>query len=195
MTVTIQTIGTEQFSLYDAIPINFEVTSVLRVEVVDGGFGGFRLVEEALDTPYLKDYNISDEDGPTAWARDFDVSQWVISVAFEGERPLGGVTVVPDFGLCPSGPCPRQDLAVVWDIRVHPDARGQGIGAQLVHCAAGWARQKGFGQLVFETQNVNVPACRFYARQGCTLGAIHRFGYAGCSDIAHEAVLLWYLDL
>ena len=46
-----------------------------------------------------------------------------------------------------------------------------------------------------ETQNVNVPACRFYAQQGCHLGAILRYGYAGCPEVAHEAMLLWYLDL
>ena len=51
-----------------------------------------------------------------------------------------------------------------------------------------------------ETQNTNVPACRFYARQGCRLGATHRFAYAGSghgSDdpVAQEAMLLWYLDL
>jgi hypothetical protein len=61
--------------------------------------------------------------------------------------------------------------------------------------AASWAKAHGYGQLGLETQNVNVEACRFYARQGCQLGAIHRFGYAGCEDVAHEAMLLWYLEL
>jgi streptothricin acetyltransferase len=46
-----------------------------------------------------------------------------------------------------------------------------------------------------ETQNTNVPACRFYARQGCVSGGINRFGYAGCPAAAPEAMLLWYLDL
>jgi len=49
--------------------------------------------------------------------------------------------------------------------------------------------------LKVETQNINVPGCRFYAKQGCELGAIHRYGYAGCPDIAHEAMLFWYLEL
>jgi hypothetical protein len=30
---------------------------------------------------------------------------------------------------------------------------------------------------------------------GCELGVIHRHGYAGHPKVAHEAMLLWYLDL
>jgi ribosomal protein S18 acetylase RimI-like enzyme len=89
----------------------------------------------------------------------------------------------------------RPDLAVLWDIRVHPDYRRQGIAAQLFSSAVAWAQAKGCDQLGLETQNVNVPACRFYASQGCQLAAIHRYGYAGCPGVAHEALLLWYLDL
>ena len=46
-------------------------------------------------------------------------------------------------------------------------------------CAAAeeWALARGCGQLKVETQNVNVPACRFYAAQGCELGVIDRFAY------------------
>ena len=66
---------------------------------------------------------------------------------------------------------------------------------ELLGVMEDWARKKGCRQLKIETQNVNVPACRFYARQGCELGAIHRYGYAGCPDVAHEAMLLWYLKL
>ena len=84
---------------------------------------------------------------------------------------------------------------MLWDIRVHPDERGRGVGTKLFQYAADWARRKGCGQLGLETQNVNVPACRFYVRQGCELGAIHRYGYAGCADLAHEVMLLWYLNL
>jgi hypothetical protein len=43
-----------------------------------------------------------------------------------------------------------------------------------------------------ETQNINVPACRFYARQGCVLGAIHPDAYP---DLPDEVQLLWWLEL
>ena len=89
----------------------------------------------------------------------------------------------------------EKDLAVLWDLRMHPDRRGQGIGRRLLWRAADWARARERGQLGMETQNINVGACKFYAKQACQLGAIHRFGYAGCPDGAGEVMFLWYLDL
>ena len=99
---------------------------------------------------------------------------------------FGGVVPVPDA---------EGSTAMVTDLFVHPDARGRGIGAQLFRHAADWARGQGYGPLGLETQSVNVAACRFYARQGCILGAIHRYGYAGVPNVAHEVMLLWYFDL
>jgi streptothricin acetyltransferase len=54
--------------------------------------------------------------------------------------------------------------------------------------------------LAIETQSNNVPACRFYASQGCRLGAIHRFAYARFGDdpgnlVARETMMIWYLEL
>ena len=42
-----------------------------------------------------------------------------------------------------------------------------------------------------ETQNVNVRACRFYARQGFALGAVNRDAYP---DLPDEVLLLWYKE-
>lgn len=195
MGLVIDEISAALYPLYDAIPIRYTVTSVLRVEVVDGGLGGFRLVEEQLTTPYVKDYDSQGDDRPTQWARNFDISRWEVLLAREDGLPLGGATVAVDSAVYPLDHFQRHDMAVLWDIRVEPSMRGQGIGARLFRAATDWARSHGYGQLGIETQNVNVAACRFYARQGCELGAIHRFGYAGCPDVAHEAMLLWYLQL
>ena len=89
----------------------------------------------------------------------------------------------------------HSDSAVLWDIRVRPERRREGVGTHLFRYAADWARGKGRRQMKVETQNTNVPACRFYAAQGCVLGGINRFGYAACPAAAHETMLLWYLDL
>jgi GNAT superfamily N-acetyltransferase len=75
---------------------------------------------------------------------------------------------------------------------VHPDYRSQGVGSRLFEHAVQWAQEKNCRQLLVETQNVNVPACRFYARQGCVLGAINRYAYGDALD---EVQLLWYRDL
>lgn len=46
-----------------------------------------------------------------------------------------------------------------------------------------------------ETQNVNVPACRFYQRMGCQLGEIRLYSYAAVPAVAHEVMLNWYYNL
>ena len=46
--------------------------------------------------------------------------------------------------------------------------------------------------LIAETQNINVPACRFYAAQGCELRGIHVGAYP---EHPEEVQLLWYMDL
>ena len=69
----------------------------------------------------------------------------------------------------------RSDLGVLWDIRVHPDSRHCGIGTRLFEYAAAWLRERGGVLMKVETQNVNVPACRFYAKQECLLGEVNRY--------------------
>jgi GNAT superfamily N-acetyltransferase len=45
----------------------------------------------------------------------------------------------------------REDLAVLWDIRVHPEHRRRRIGTRLFRYAVDWAWSKGLGQLGAET--------------------------------------------
>lgn len=89
----------------------------------------------------------------------------------------------------------RNDLAVLWDIRIHPAMRRRGIGTALFQHVSAWAHAHGYKRLKIETQNVNVPGCRFYASQGCTLGNIDRYGYLGHPEVENEVMLNWYLDL
>jgi GNAT superfamily N-acetyltransferase len=148
-----------------------------------------RLVEEGVE-PYTKNYDR--DETPMDWPKRFDVTNWGFFLARAGERIAGAAAVAFDttgvFMLEA-----RRDLAVLWDIRVRPEFRGAGI--LLFRHAAEWSRQRGCKQMKVETQNVNVPACRFYRRMGCELGEIRRFGYAAVPQVAHEVMLNWYLDL
>jgi GNAT superfamily N-acetyltransferase len=192
--VTIREVGPDALPQYQSIPIRFRVASIFRVEPVEGGLGGLTLVEEPVAHPYVKDYDTDEEEGVTRWTRRFDVSRWLFLMAFDGGRPLGAATVAfrsPKVNMLEG----RDDLAVLWDLRVHPDFRGRGIGSALFQHAAGWARRQGCAQLKVETQNVNVRACRFYAAKGCRLGTIDCHAYANVPPVAHETMLLWYLDL
>lgn len=191
MSVEVQQVGVDALSRYGQIPIAFTVESVFRVDVSQKGLGGLLLREEKVEQPYVKHYDAYRGEGPTRWARRFDMSQWGIFIAVNGNRDLGGAIVAPGAHL----PDLDTELAQLFDIRVHPDVRRAGVGSKLLEHTADWCRQRGCKTLKIETQNVNVPACRFYAKHGCKLRAIDRYAYAAYPGIAHEARLLWYLDV
>ena len=176
---------------YDSIPIAFDVGMVLDVSELGKDSGQFVLTERSLDVPYTKDYDALSGEGPTNWTKLFDVSNWGMFVArSEGRRVGGAVVAFNTPGMIVLAG--RQDLAVLWDIRVSPHARGQGVGTALFQAAEDWAKARGCHQLKVETQNINVPACRFYSRQGCALVAVDHFAYPDLSD---EIQLFWNKDL
>lgn len=204
MDIDISAAGPECLAEYATVPSAFEVRALLRPVLRDGGLGGITLHPEPVQPPYRKDYDASEEGGPESWAGDWDISNWGFFLARNRHRGSGsgngsarcvGAAAVAfetaEINMLEG----RDDLAVLWDIRVHPDLRGRGLGRRLFRRAADWARERGCRQLKVETQNINLPACRFYVAQGCRLGAIHRYGYAGQPHVAHETMLLWYLDL
>ena len=192
MPIEIRKVGAESLQLYVTIPPSFTAESEFHIELMDGGLGGFRFAEERV-TPYLK-YGENDDD-VTDWDKQHDVSKWGIFIAFDGDRPVAGAAVAVGISAGMTTPFESKDVASLWDLRVHPDERRRGVGSKIFKHAADWAKQRGYKQLKIETQNNNAPACRFYVKQGCELGAIHRYGYANCPDVAHETMLLWYLEL
>ncbi len=158
----------------------------------DQGLGGLVLTERQVSATYLKDYDTAGEGGPLRWPLDFDVSNWGLIAAHEGENRIGGSS-------SPS------------TLRSGDDAgRTTGSRRRLGHPGRRWnsparasartffkpqrpgPRREGAVEIKVETQNINVPACRFYLRQGCILGGINRFAYP---DLPDEVQLLWYKDL
>jgi GNAT superfamily N-acetyltransferase len=191
MPVQIIEIVSERLAEYASVPIAFEVQSILQIELVDGGLGGMLLRQAPVAVPYVKDYDSYGE-LPTDWPERFDVSNWGFFLATVAGKPVGAAAVAFDTSgvfMLES----RRDLSVLWDLRVQPAFRGAGI--PLFRYAAEWSRKHGCLQMKIETQNVNVPACRFYQRMGCQLGEIRRFGYAAVPGVAHEVMLNWYLNL
>jgi GNAT superfamily N-acetyltransferase len=194
MAIAIQQVGPEWLSEYARIPIAFEVRTVFEIELVQGGLGGIALHEVEVTEPYIKDYDAHPDGGPEAWPERFDASGFTFFIASQAKVGRGAAAVVYDTpGIHMLGG--RKDLSVLWDIRVHPRARRSGIGTELFGHVVRWSREHDLKQLKIETQNINVPACRFYARQGCRLGEIDRYAYAHDPRVAHEVMLIWYLDL
>ncbi len=178
-------------SEHAAIPIAFAVDRILEVRLLDEGLGGMSLAETAVTDPYVKDYDAIEGAGPERWPGRFDVSNWGLICARRDGAGVGGVVIaVKTPGLHLLGD--RDEVAVLWDIRVSPRERSGGIGSALFRAAGDWARTRGCRWLKIETQNINVPACRFYQKMGCTLGAIDRFGYPGQPG---EVRLVWWKAL
>ena len=173
------------------ISIAFMVDRILEVTLADGGMGGISLTETRVADPYAKDYDTGTGGSPARWAERFDVSNWGLIGARQDGTRVGGAVLAfrtPDLYMLGG----RDDIAVLWDIRVAPEQRGAGVGSALFRAAEDWAGARGCGWLKIETQNVNAAACRFYQKMGCTLGGIDRFAYP---ELPREVQLLWWKAL
>ena len=191
MTIEIVEQSSDLLREYGAIPISFTVDSRYRVEPIDRGLGGWRLTEERVASPYVKDYDDVGGERPVRWSKRWDLSNWVFLAAVDRGARIGGAVVArntPGAHMLEG----RTDLAVLWDIRVHPDRRREGVGSDLFRRAVESARARGCRYLKIEAQNINVRACKFYASQGCYLRGVHHGVYEGCPD---EVQMLWFLRL
>jgi len=174
---------------YGEIPIRFEVSSVFLVEGYQPGSA--LLVERPVKQPWIKDYDTIRGEGPTRWAKRWDVSNWGMLVAYVNGQRVGGCVLAhkTDGVNKLEG---RDDVVAMWDLRIHPDHRRKGIGSRLFGTALQWARNRQCRELKVETQNINVPACQFYKQQGCRLSSINRMAY---EELPGEVELIWSLTL
>ncbi len=172
------------------VPSVFSVERIFTIGPRDAT-GAYSLGEQATAAPWRKDYDKIRGEGPREWPKRFDLTNWgFIQARAEGTR-VGGIVIAyksPDVMLLEG----RSDLALVWDLRVAPPARRHGIGTALWRAAEAWAFARGCRELKVETQNINVPAGKFYAKMGCTLRGVDRLAYKILPD---EIQLLWYKAL
>ena len=190
MTIETAAVSSRVVAEYDAIPSVFEVRSILTARRSDGGHDRYVLSERIVASPYVKDYDAVSE-RPREWPERFDTSSWEVFLARVGTRAVAGAAVaVRTRGLdLLEG---RDDLALLWDIRVAPDVRRHGVGRALFQAAEQWALTQDCCELKIETQDVNVAACRFYAAMGCELRTVRKRAYTVCPG---EAQYLWYKRL
>lgn len=179
------------FKQYDQIPMLVRVTHELHLEKPDNGLGGL-LLREVPVSPYTKD--LSQYEIASDYEKEFDISNWKFFMAFDGDIPVGGITLASrtENVQMLDG---RNDLCVLWDIRVHDAYKRQGIGKKLFDLGVQWAVETGLSQMKIECQNNNISACKFYQKQGAVLSAINEYAYHQDPDIRGEIQLIWYLDL
>jgi hypothetical protein len=107
------------------------------------------LTETAVTGPYVKDYDTIEGAGPQCWPGRFDVSNWGLIGARRDGASVGGAVIAsrtPGLHM-PGG---RDDVAVLWDIRVSPRERGGASGPRcsgppgtgLKPAAAGGSRSR-----------------------------------------------------
>lgn len=136
--VVLETPNQEVLEEYSKISIAFEVDSFFRLEWSNNGLNGVSFVEEAV-SPYLKDYDSVDEN-PRLLANDFDLRNWVVISAFDGTSRVGGAIIAyrtEGVNMLEG----KDDLAVVWDIRVNKAYRGMGVGSKIFQRCVDWAKE------------------------------------------------------
>lgn len=165
-----------------------EATSVNRCDstfiveselVLQMSNGHFSYTIRPVSPPYSKRYEPGEYDGASYLARP-DRAAWQ---AYAGENVAGQILVHENWNR----------FALIWDICVHPPFRRQGLGCRLMEQAIVWAKDKGLRGIMLETQNVNVPACCFYAECGLVLGGVDTQLYQGVMPGTSEIALFWYL--
>ena len=192
--ITYKKVDKTYFPQYDQIPMRFNAKSYYKIEKINRGLGGFTLVETPVEPSYIKDFCVYGDETATYWAGHFDVSNWGFFMAFDGEFPVGGAVIASrtkEVNML-SG---RNDLAVLWDIRVDEKYKHQGIGQTLFDMAANWSREQGLVQMKIECQNNNIAAVNFYHKQGAVLSSIDEYAYYNEPEYRHETQFIWFLDL
>lgn len=193
MNIDILPVNSTTLTEYSIVPMRYEVESRFRVDLLDDGLDGIVFTEERVIPTYLRDFDVLDGEGPTRWLERFDTTNWALFIARKDGLAIGAATAVfrtPTVFMLGG----RDDITVLWDIRVAPEHKRSGIGSALFSAVAAWAKERGCDYLKVETQDINVPACRFYRKQGCRLGEINRFAYTEPWATDH-VMLVWYLDL
>lgn len=128
--------------------------------------------------PYPKSYGFDPAELKTYVATE-DKALFVVT---GDEAPVGYITLSASWN----------NFAFVDDLAVDAQWRGTGAAQRLMQRAIEWTKEKGLPGLRLETQSNNVAACRFYLRQGFTLGGYDRHLYEGLSPGTRETALFFY---
>lgn len=177
----------EQLDEYGNIPFYYKTNKKYELKKINNGLGG--IIFELIDVvEYYKDFGSE----VNHWKEMFDLSNWKFFGAYnEIGKLIAGCTIATKTNNCNMLE-KRDDLALLWDIRVSDEYKHKGIGQKLFNLAKNYVQTNGFKQLKVECQNTNPAAVNFYHKQGMKLCAINEYAY---SEFPNETQLLWYLDL
>lgn len=174
MNINIRQMDSQSLDQVDGFNRNSMVNSHLTLRIQDNNISYSIIPVE----PYKKILTVDAEDYTTF----IDNPQKVIFFADADGKPAGQIKLVPWWN----------KFAYIEELTVDTEFRGKGVGRALMIRAIEWAKQHNFPGLTLETQDNNVPACRFYEKCGFVLGGFDLYAYKKL-DNASEIALYWYL--
>jgi len=154
----------------------FTVDSKLVIRVENGII---RYEVLSINEPYQKRY-IFEEKDYSAYISNPDK---IVYFAYADVDLAGQITISKHWN------------AYAWidDFAVDTRFRRRGVGRALMQKAVDWAREKNLPGIMLETQDVNIPACRFYENFGFKLRGFDTHLYKGLNPNTDEIALYWYL--
>jgi len=170
---------------YAVVSIAYEVREA--VNALTTGAAPLPLPRRVVTPAFRKDYDAIPGNHPDEWSTRFAVDRaHFISAYSMGGRVGGAVVIVDPSDVAQLGGDPG--YALVWDLRVAPEARGHGIGRALLMAAEASVQEIGGAGIVAETQDVNVAACQLYARAGYVITSIDSKAYP---ELSGELQIMW----
>jgi GNAT superfamily N-acetyltransferase len=107
------------------------------------------------------------------------------TVAVRGPKPAGE-TYIAD---APPALYTTPGTAILSQLGVHPDCRGQGVGERLIDAAEAWALAQGFTQIALDTAEPATALRRRYERRGyVTVGTVQWQGKTYASVLMVKAL-------
>ncbi|HXD09851.1 MAG TPA: GNAT family N-acetyltransferase [Anaerolineales bacterium] len=174
MNIQIRQMDSQSLHQVDQFNRNSMVNSHLMLHIQDNKISYSIIPVE----PYEKILTVDPEDYTTF----IDNPQKVIFFADVDGKPVGQIKMVPWWN----------KFTYVEELIVDTDFRGKGVGLALMNRAIAWAKQQGFPGVTLETQDNNVPACKFYEKCGFELSGFDIYAYKNL-DNPSEIALYWYL--
>lgn len=132
--------------------------------------------EEIFSKPYFKKYE--DDEIDMSYVED---KRKAVFLYYEENNCIGRIKINSNWN----------GYALIEDIAVSKDYRKNGVGKALLHKATEWALENNLIGLMLETQDMNVSACRFYAKNHFVIGAVDTMLYSNFPT-ANEIAIFWY---
>ncbi|MFS3929133.1 GNAT family N-acetyltransferase [Priestia flexa] len=114
------------------------------------------------------------------WSQYINQEDKALFLVYMNNTCIGQIRIIKDWNR----------FCYIESISTKKEYRGSGVGTLLLNKAEEWAKQRQLIGMSLETQDDNLGACRFYVKQGFTLGGVDTLKQSYNPNI--ETTLYWY---